>query len=415
MTSEPAVGTLRLFDTTLRDGEQSPGGSMTADQKLEMAYQLDRLRVDIIEAGFPAASPGDLESVEMISEVVELAHVAALARCVPSDIEAAGQALRSARQPVLHVFVATSDIHLKHKLRITRDDVLNQIDECVRLACSTCPQVEFSAEDATRTDWDFLVEVCRAAVEAGARTINLPDTVGYVFPEEYAALFRHVLQADSWPGDIVFSGHCHDDLGLATANTIAAVQAGARQVEVTVNGIGERAGNAPLEEVVMALKTRGAALGLPEARVDARELVPSSQLLSRLTGLRVQANKSVVGVNAFAHEAGIHQDGFLKERTTYEIMSPEDVGWASSRLVFGKHSGRRGVTFRLKQLGYDLSRDEVNKVYVAFIELADRQKGIDDTDLHALVRDAGVGRASPSVPLAMVTPPPVAIGAEGYS
>jgi 2-isopropylmalate synthase len=392
---DTATDFVRIFDTTLRDGEQSPGASLTAGQKVEMAHQLDRMGVDVMEAGFPAASPGDLESVEMISRAVEYAQVAALARCVAADIESAAWALRPARRPVLHVFVATSDIHLKHKLRISREEVIEQIRETVRLARNLCPEVEFSAEDATRTEWDFLARACRVAVDAGARTINLPDTVGYVLPDEYAAMFRHIQQQGDWPDDLVFSAHCHDDLGLATANTIAAIQAGVRQVEVTVNGLGERAGNAPVEEVVMALKTRGHSLNLPQTRVDTRELVPSSQLMARLTGLHVQANKAVVGINAFAHEAGIHQDGFIKERSTYEIMLPEDVGWASSRLVLGKHSGRHGVAYRLTQLGYDLDKQSLQAAYDRFIELADRQKTIEDEDLHALVGQLGEEKPNP--------------------
>ncbi len=378
-------GVVRVFDTTLRDGEQAPGGSLSSAQKVELARRLDRLGVDVIEAGFPAASPGDLESVEMVAEVVDRAEVAALARCVRRDIDAAAKALVPAKNPVLHVFVATSDIHLKHKLRCSREEVIAQIAELVSYARSFCPRVEFSAEDATRTDWDFLVAVCEVAARAGATTINLPDTVGYSFPDEHAEMFRYMLDKVDGAEDITFSAHCHDDLGLATANTLAAISGGARQVELTVNGLGERAGNAPLEEVVMALKTRGRALGLPDTAIDSRQLVPTSQLVTELTGLHVQVNKSVVGANAFAHEAGIHQDGFLKERTTYEIMLPEDVGWESSRLVLGKHSGRHGVDYRLRQLGHRLDKDALDGVYRRVIEMADAGKAVDDDTLRELV------------------------------
>lgn len=381
---------VRIFDTTLRDGEQSPGASLTPAQKVEVARQLDRLGVDVIEAGFPIASPGDLESVRQVARVVERAEVAALARCTRADIDAAAVALRDAPRPVLHVFLATSDIHLKHKLRLSRTEVVQQVTDMVAYGRDRCPgaRVEFSAEDATRTDWDFLACVCDAAVRSGATTLNLPDTVGYSMPEEYAALFRYVRERVS-PGrvrgeDVVFSAHCHDDLGMATANTLAAIGAGVRQVEVTINGLGERAGNAPLEEVVVALKTR-AALFRVCTNVEARRLGPSSRMVAELTGLAVQANKAVVGSNAFAHEAGIHQDGFIKERTTYEIIRPEDVGWDSTQLILGKHSGRHGVAYRLRQLGYDLDRAALEDLYQRFVLLADRQKRIGDQDLHALV------------------------------
>ncbi len=345
---------VRIFDTTLRDGEQSPGASMTPPQKVEAARQLDRLGVDVIEAGFPAASPGDADAVLAVSRVVRDAEIAALSRCVQSDIDAAMGALVEARRPVLHVFIATSDIHLKHKLRKGRTEILDQVAENVRYAARLGPRVEFSAEDATRSDWDFLACVCNVAVRAGATTVNLPDTVGHTVPEEYGAMFQYVRERVSAGPETVFSAHCHDDLGLATANSLAAIRAGARQIEVTINGIGERAGNAALEEVVMALRTRSDVFDGADTGIQSRELVPTSQLVSRLTGMHVQMNKAVVGLNAFAHEAGIHQDGVIKERTTYEIMSPADVGWASSRIVLGKHSGRHGMTHRLGQLGYQL-------------------------------------------------------------
>jgi len=387
---------VRIFDTTLRDGEQSPGASMTPDQKVEVARQLDCLGVDIIEAGFPAASPGDLEAVQRVSRSVRNASVGALARCLPKDIEAAARALEPAERPVLHVVIATSDIHLKHKLRKSRTEVVDQVAEMVAYARHLCPVVEFSAEDATRSDWDYLACVCDVAAQAGATTLNLPDTVGYSVPDEYGAMFRYVRErVRSTPeGEIVFSAHCHDDLGLATANTLAAIAAGARQVEVTINGLGERAGNAPLEEVVMALRTRGAYLSpTPGVRsrtpfvvsINTRELVPTSQLVSQVTGLHVQVNKAIVGANAFAHEAGIHQDGFIKERTTYEIMLPADVGWESSRLVLGKHSGRHGVAYRLEQLGFDLDETTIEEVYSGFIKIADQHKQVTDEMLRDLV------------------------------
>ena len=381
---------VRVFDTTLRDGEQSPGASMTAEQKVEIAKQLDRLGVDIIEAGFPAASPADHSAVRAVSQAVKRAEVAALARCTRSDVEVAMNAVESAQRPMIHVFIATSDIHLKHKLRIGRTEVVQRVGELVSYAASLCPRVEFSAEDATRSDWDFLSLVSQVAVDAGADTVNLPDTVGYTVPEEIGAMFRYVKDRVKQP-NVVFSTHCHDDLGLATSNTLAAVGAGARQVEVTVNGLGERAGNAALEEVVMALRTRGDAFGGPDTNIVTRELVPASRLLSRVTGLAVQVNKAVVGLNAFAHEAGIHQDGFIKEATTYEIMSPYDVGWESSRLVLGRHSGRKGVAYRLSQLGYELDSVTLEKVYERFLQVADVQKEVGDEELQLLM--AGVGSA----------------------
>lgn len=381
---------VRIFDTTLRDGEQSPGASLNPEQKVDVARQLDRLGVDVIEAGFPIASPGDLDSVRRVARVVKRAEVAALARCVRRDIDAAADALRDAPRPVLHVFLATSDIHLKHKLRMSRTEVVRQVAEMVAYGRDVCPnaRIEFSAEDATRTDWDYLACVCDAAVQSGATTVNLPDTVGYSMADEYATMFRYVRERIYGGDRVVFSAHCHDDLGMATANTLAAIAAGARQVEVTINGLGERAGNAPLEEVVMALKTRSDTFGV-RTGIDSRELVPSSRMVSELTGLMVQANKAVVGSNAFAHEAGIHQDGFIKERTTYEIIHPEDVGWESTRLVLGKHSGRHGVAFRLRQLGYDLDRETLEDLYEQFVLLADRQKYIEDEDLHTLVIAVG--------------------------
>jgi 2-isopropylmalate synthase len=390
---------VRIFDTTLRDGEQSPGASMTPPQKIEVARQLDALGVDVVEAGFPAASPGDFQAVRSIAQTVgrnrpadHPLRVATLARCNRNDIERAAAALEGAAHPVIHVFVATSDIHLKHKLRKSRTEIVDHVGEMVALARSLCDTVEFSAEDATRSDWDYLACVCNVAAQSGASTLNLPDTVGYTIPEEYSAMFRYVRERVAGAEHLVFSAHCHDDLGLATANTLAAIGAGARQVEVTINGIGERAGNAPLEEVVMALVTRGHALGQIRTGIDTRQLVPTSQLVSTFTGLQVQVNKAVVGWNAFAHEAGIHQDGYIKERTTYEIMHPADVGWANSRLVLGKHSGRHGLVYRLRQLDITADGSSLDDLYRRFIELADRHKEVTDEMLLELV---AAGRPQP--------------------
>jgi 2-isopropylmalate synthase len=387
---------VRVFDTTLRDGEQSPGASLTVSQKADLARQLDALGVDIIEAGFPAASPADLEAVAEVSRVVRHARVAALARCTRADIEAAARSLQDAERPVLHVFIATSDIHLKHKLRRSRTEVMHVVAELVAYARQLCPTVEFSAEDATRSDLDYLARICDVAVHAGATTINLPDTVGYSVPEEYAAMFRYVRDRVDSEGTTVFSAHCHDDLGLATANTLAAVQAGARQVEVTINGLGERAGNAPLEEVVMALRVRGEAINAPQTAIKTQELLATSRLVSEMTGLPVQANKAVVGANAFAHEAGIHQDGFIKERTTYEIMIPGEVGWDASRIVLGRHSGRHGVTYRLEQLGFTFDQDTFEGIYADFILLADREREITDAMLQDLVEKRGFSNSTPT-------------------
>ncbi len=376
---------VRVFDTTLRDGEQSPGASMTPDQKVAIARQLETLGVDVIEAGFPAASPGDFDAVDAVCAAVERRRVAALARCTRRDVETAARALEKAANPVLHVFVATSDIHLKHKLGKSRTEIIDDVGAMVSCARNLCGDVEFSAEDATRSDWDFLALVCDVAAEAGATTLNLPDTVGYSVPEEYAAMFRYVRERVRRAADIAFSAHCHDDLGLATANTLAAVGAGARQVEVTINGIGERAGNAPLEEVVMALATRGSAFGAPRTGIQTRQLLPASRMVTGFTGIQVQVNKAIVGANAFAHEAGIHQDGFIKERTTYEIMVPSDVGWDTTRLVLGKHSGRHGLAYRLDQLGYRIDRATLDDLYRRFITLADREKEVTDAMLHDLM------------------------------
>lgn len=376
-----------VFDTTLRDGEQSPGATLTSDEKLEVANALVALGVDVIEAGFPAASPGDFEAVRAIASMVRGATVAGLARTNAGDIERAAQAVKSAESPRIHTFIATSDIHLKHKLRMTREQVLERVATSVALAKSFVSDVEFSSEDATRSDQDFLVKVFQTAIDAGATTLNVPDTVGYTTPREMVDLIEHLRANVDRIDECIISVHCHDDLGMATANTLAAVRAGARQVEVTMNGIGERAGNTSLEEVVMALATRSNQFGGVSTRIEKSRLVPTSRLVSTLTGVAVQVNKAIVGANAFAHEAGIHQDGMLKERTTYEIMDPTDVGWDGTKLVLGKHSGRAGFRNALRELGLRLPDDRVDHVYQRFLELADRKKSVTGADIAALVSD----------------------------
>ncbi|HLQ28251.1 MAG TPA: 2-isopropylmalate synthase [Ktedonobacteraceae bacterium] len=379
----PAV--IRIFDTTLRDGEQSPGATMTTTEKIQVAEQLVRLNVDIIEAGFPAASPGDLAAVKEIAWRTHGVAVAGLARANTSDIDAAWEAIREAERPVIHVFLATSEIHLKHKLKLDREEALHQVKHMVAYARNLCPTVEFSAEDATRSEWDYLCRVFEAAIKSGATTINVPDTVGYTLPHEYESLFRYLRERVPGIDEVVMSAHCHNDLGMATANTMAAIKAGARQVEVTINGLGERAGNTAMEEVVMALRTRPEAFGNVDTRIKTQELLPTSQLVSQLTGIHVQPNKAVVGANAFAHEAGIHQDGMLKNRLTYEIMTPQSVGWTDTKLVLGKHSGRHGLDARLRQLGHRLSAEQLKEAYRRFVAMADRQKHITDADLLYIV------------------------------
>ncbi|MEO6294930.1 MAG: 2-isopropylmalate synthase [Candidatus Limnocylindria bacterium] len=380
---------IRVFDTTLRDGEQTPGAALTVDEKVTVAKQLARLRVDIIEAGFPAASPGEAEAVRRISAEVGAADdapaIAALARCVPADVTVAAAALDPARKKQLHVFIATSDIHITHKLRTTREDVLERIRTCVaqaRRMVGPDHDVEFSAEDASRSELPFLLEAYEAAVTAGASVINVPDTVGYTEPKEYAAVVKQVVRLVGRRA--IVSTHCHNDLGLATANTLAAIQAGARQVEVTVNGLGERAGNASLEEVVMALRTRPGQFGNVTTNVATEQLTATSRLVSFLTGIAVQPNKSVVGANAFAHESGIHQDGFLKNPLTYEIMTPESVGLSGSTLTLGKLSGRAGFDERLRRLGIHVEPEALDALYAEAISLADRKKQVTDADLLAL-------------------------------
>ncbi|HBY62897.1 MAG TPA: 2-isopropylmalate synthase [Solibacterales bacterium] len=383
MTQAPLPNRVYIFDTTLRDGEQSPGCSMTVPEKLRMARKLVELGVDILEAGFPIASEGDYQAVYAVSQEFPWAQVAALARATPVDIERAARALEPAKRPRIHTFIATSDIHLKYKLKKTREQVLDEAVAAIEQARRYADDVEFSAEDATRTPIDYLEEICLAVVAAGARTVNLPDTVGYSVPTEYGEMIGRIarLLGDS----AIVSVHCHDDLGLAVANSIAAVEAGARQIECTVNGIGERAGNCSLEEAVMAMKVRNDRLPYTTGIVS-EQLFPASQLLTELISFGPQPNKAIVGRNAFAHEAGIHQDGYLKERTTYEIIDPKAVGVPESRLVLGKHSGRHALKKRCEDLGYSLTRDELDKVYQGFIALADRKKGVLDEEIVALIR-----------------------------
>src|SRR5215207_3938811 len=375
---------LIIFDTTLRDGEQAPGFSMRIDEKLKMARQLVALGVDIIEAGFPIASDADAEAVRMIATHVRGPVIAGLARCHSKDVERAAWALAPAARRRIHIFIATSDLHLERKLRMTRDECLRMAMAAVRLARNYTDDVQFSAEDATRSDPHFLWQMIEAVIQAGAKTINLPDTVGYSTPDEVASFFKAVIARVPSSDQVTFSAHCHDDLGLAVANTLSAINAGARQVECTVNGIGERAGNASLEEIVMAIRVRADRLPY-ETGIDTREIFASSQLLTALTGEGVQANKAIVGRNAFAHEAGIHQDGMLKDRRTYEIMRPEDVGVPQATLVLGKHSGRHAVQRRCEQLGATLDRQELDQVYRAVIALGDREKIVSDRDLAKII------------------------------
>lgn len=375
-----------IFDTTLRDGEQAPGFSMTFDQKIQMAKQLERLGVDVIEAGFPIASEGDFESVKQIAKELKKTSVAALARTTRKDIDRAWEALKHAKRPRIHTFVATSDIHLEYKLKKSRDEVLAMAVEAVRYARSLCHEVEFSAEDAVRSDIQYLCRIIEAVIDAGAKVVNIPDTVGYSIPSEFGEMIRTLINRVPNIQKAAVSVHCHNDLGLGVANSLSAIQNGARQVECTINGIGERAGNASLEELVMILHTRRNLLGL-DCGVKTQEIFRSSQLLSNLTGIKVQRNKAVVGENAFAHEAGIHQDGMLKNRQTYEIMTPESVGIPESSLVLGKHSGRHALIKRYEELGYDLSKSELDRAYQSFTRLADKKKLVYDADLIAIVRD----------------------------
>lgn len=395
---EPASrNTVTIFDTTLRDGEQSPGATLNVNEKLEIARQLARLGVDVIEAGFPAASPDDLRSVQRIAQVVgnptneedqdhPVPTICALARATRADIDAAWKAVKSASRPRIHTFLATSDIHMKHKLRITRAEALVRAREMVAYAKQFCGDVEFSPEDAVRTDRKFLYEVLAGAIESGATTVNIPDTVGYATPREFGDLIEGIIAKTAGIERVSISVHCHNDLGMATANTLAGLKAGARQAEVTVNGIGERAGNTALEEVVMALRTRQALYRLT-TRIDSTQIARTSRMVSNLTGLPVQPNKAIVGSNAFAHEAGIHQDGMLKHHTTYEIMRPETIGLTQSHLVLGKHSGRHAFRVRLTEIGYELDEDSLETAFHRFKELSDKKKWVTDADLEAIIAD----------------------------
>jgi 2-isopropylmalate synthase len=385
--NEQAENRVLIFDTTLRDGEQAPGCSMTLREKLRVAGALRDLRVDVIEAGFAAASPGDFEAVRAIAENIEGPLICSLARCHPGDIERAASALSPAANRRIHVFVATSEIHRKYKLELAKEEIIRRAVEAVRLARESCEDVEFSPEDASRTEPAYLAEVVSAVIEAGARTINIPDTVGYTVPAEFAALFQYLREHVADIDKAVLSVHCHDDLGMAVANSLAAVEAGARQIECTINGIGERAGNCSLEEVVMALRTRAEHFGL-QTGVDTRKLYPTSRLVASITGMHVPRNKAVVGENAFAHEAGIHQHGMLKHASTYEIMRPEDVGISRSNLVLGKHSGRHAFRERVEHLGFSLEDEELNRAFEAFKKLADRKKELFDSDLEAIIMNA---------------------------
>ncbi|WP_343211752.1 2-isopropylmalate synthase [Aquisediminimonas sediminicola] len=378
--------TVKIFDTTLRDGEQSPGCSMNLEEKLRVAAQLESLGVDIIEAGFAIASEGDFEAVSQVAKQCESATVASLARAATADIERAWAAVKHAKFPRIHTFIATSPLHMRVKLNKTPEEVLAAIEHSVSLAASLCPDVEWSAEDATRSDPDFLCRAVEVAIKSGARTINLPDTVGYATPETYGAMFRDVLNRVPNADQAIFSTHCHNDLGLAVANTLAAVMAGARQVESTINGIGERAGNAAIEEIVMALKVRHDVMPFRTNAVTT-EITRASRLISGITGFQVQPNKAIVGANAFAHESGIHQDGMIKDASTYEIMTPESVGLNASNLVMGKHSGRAAFRQKLEELGFRLGDNEFQDAFVRFKALADAKKAVYDEDIIALVDD----------------------------
>lgn len=377
---------IKIFDTTLRDGEQSPGASMNIEEKLAVARQLARLKVDVIEAGFPISSPGDFEAVKLVAQEVKGPTIAGLCRATFGDIDRAWDALQYAKKPRIHTFIATSDIHLEHKLKKSRAEVLDAAVAAVKHAKACCEDVEFSAEDAVRSDFDYLCQVVEAVIAAGATTVNIPDTVGYAIPDEYGKLIAALIKKVPNIKQCTVSVHCHNDLGLAVANSLAAVRAGAGQVECTINGIGERAGNAALEEVVMALHTRRDLFGKTTG-INTKEIHRASRLVSDLTGLVVQANKAVVGKNAFAHEAGIHQHGVLQERRTYEIMDAESVGLAESTLVLGKHSGRHAFEARLKELGFQLSKDDLDRAFGRFKEVADKKKEVFDEDLEAIVAD----------------------------
>ena len=383
-----------IFDTTLRDGEQAPGCSMTLNEKLRVATALRDLNVDVVEAGFPAASPGDFESVRTIARSIEGPTICGLARCNPNDIRRAWNAVKDAASPRIHVFVATSQIHREHKLQMAKEEILRSAVESVSLAREYCGDIEFSPEDASRTELEYLAQVVQAVIDAGATTVNIPDTVGYAVPGEFFEVFKYLTEHVSGIDAVRLSAHCHDDLGLAVANSLAAVQAGARQIECTMNGIGERAGNCSLEEVVMALKTREGYFGVTTG-VDTRRLYPTSRIVASVTGMHTPRNKAIVGENAFAHEAGIHQHGMLQHRATYEIMRPEDVGLARSNLVLGKHSGRHAFRERVQQLGFELDDVELNRCFDEFKRLADRKKDMYDADIEAIIMNVDVGKTGP--------------------
>ncbi len=390
---------LVIFDTTLRDGEQSPGASMTKDEKVRIAKMLEKMRVDVIEAGFAIASEGDFEAVKAVAEAVKESRVCSLSRALPADIERAAEALKPAALGRIHTFIATSPIHMKYKLQMEPEQVVEQAVRAVKQARNLIDDVEFSCEDAGRSDLDFLCRIVEAAIDAGARTINIPDTVGYAIPELYAEQMRQLIERVPNSDKAIFSVHCHNDLGLAVANSLAAVQAGARQIECTINGLGERAGNASLEEIVMAVRTRADAFDV-ETGIDPQFIVPTSRLVSTVTGFPVQPNKAIVGKNAFAHESGIHQDGVLKHRETYEIMKAEDVGWHTNSIVLGKHSGRNAFRTRLQELGINFGTEqELNTAFTLFKQLADKKHEIYDEDLQALVTDTRAAAAAEHVQL----------------
>ncbi len=375
-----------IFDTTLRDGEQSPGVSLNMEDKIQIGRQLEKLGIDVLEAGFPVASPGDFEGVQLLAAELKNLQVAALARATKKDIDTAWEAIKKGTDPRIHTFLATSDIHLKYKLRKTREEVLEMAGEAVKYAASYTSNVEFSAEDASRTDLDFLCKVFERVIEAGATTVNFPDTVGYAIPWDFGRMIRYVMENTPNIHKAVLSVHCHNDLGLATANVLSAIREGARQVECTVNGIGERAGNTAMEEVVMAIRTRHDCLPY-ETGINTKHIASTSRMVSMLTGMVVQPNKAIVGANAFAHESGIHQDGVLKERTTYEIMDPKDIGLSHGRLVLGKHSGRHALKAKLQEMGYELTEGEIDRVFTRFKTLADKKKEIFPEDLEVIVAE----------------------------
>ncbi|HWT28528.1 MAG TPA: 2-isopropylmalate synthase [Methylophilaceae bacterium] len=384
---------LIIFDTTLRDGEQSPGAAMTKEEKIRIARQLEKLGVNVIEAGFAAASPGDFEAIQAVAEIIQKSTVCSLARANENDVRRAGEAIKPAKHGRIHTFIATSPIHMENKLRMTPEQVLERAVQAVKWALEYTDDVEFSAEDAVRSDMDFLVQVFTAVIDAGAKTINVPDTVGYSIPALWGERIKQLIERVPNADKVIWSTHCHNDLGMAVANSLAAVMAGARQVECTINGLGERAGNASLEEIVMAVKTRRDIFRL-DTTIDTTQIVPTSKLVSTITGYPVQPNKAVVGANAFAHESGIHQDGVLKHRETYEIMSAQDVGWGANKLTLGKLSGRNAFRTRLKELGIELdSEDALNAAFARFKALADKKSEIFDEDIQALVSDEILGEA----------------------